>query len=254
MKSVKKVIVLLALGAAITGMIGCANGPKTGANQQTQRPENVDWKGANVGSEVPEWYKIAAGGQGDFKIQALPEYKDQYCFVVYSESEYRDNPSNDDKTWITNWVSNTANGAGRISTLIAVATNNTAATSFGQQKDGADLAASKARQSEIKRAMSNASFNGARNVADFWILSKNLSMKKYYYTAASLWTFPAEDVNKQIAANYQNILDNNTTLSATERAKYEALIQGVLDRGDAVLDLPPITDAEIAEYDAIPEA
>ncbi|GHV25202.1 hypothetical protein AGMMS4952_02380 [Spirochaetia bacterium] len=55
-------IVLLALGAVITGMIGCANGPKTGANQQTQRPENVDWKGANVGSEVPEWYKIAAGG------------------------------------------------------------------------------------------------------------------------------------------------------------------------------------------------
>jgi hypothetical protein len=246
----KKLLVLFSISAAITGLSGCASAkPALEANKQTQKFENLDWKGANIGQSVPDWF--IKGRDSDIKVQALDEYKGYYCFVVSAESAPKDEASGDDKDWVVNWVTNTANGAARVSTLIAVATNNVAATSIDQQRTSSESSPSQARQGEIKKAMSNASLNNVRQVADFWILTKNLSTNKQYYTASALWIFPAKDVNAQIAKNYQNIIDNNAAMSAAERSTYEELIRNTIARADQALDVKPVTDDEIAEYDSI---
>jgi hypothetical protein len=251
MKPVKKLLVLLAIGAAITGMIGCASGPKPklGANQQKQVYERLDWKGAIVGSAVPEWFVLAQ--EADTKVQALDEYKGYYCFVVTADSPPKGEAGNADKDWVIGWVNNTANGAEGVSTLVGLTTVNDATTNNQQQRNGENIAEIKAQRGDVKKAMSGVSFNRLRKVADFWMLGKNLATKKQIYTAASLWIIPTKEVNIQIAQNYQNLLDNNVAMSATLRSFYEELIRSTLAKVDTVMEVQPVSNEAIAEYNAI---
>jgi hypothetical protein len=245
MKSVKKLVVLLAIGAAIMGMSGCAGGPKTGAGQQKTQFQLIDWKNANIGSPVPKWYEASNA----LRIQALDDYKGYYCFIVRYESEPKNEATGNDKEWATGWVTNTANGLAQISTMISVSTNNKAAATTGQPRTGGNSEAARARMAAINGAMSNASLNNVRMVDDFWLLSKNLTTKRQNYIAASLWVIPAEDFNAQVIKNYQAIiLDNNTALGAEERASYGELIKNAQSRVDEILDLEPVSQEDLDEY------
>jgi hypothetical protein len=80
-------------------------------------------------------------------------------------------------------------------------------------------------------SMSNASFKGFRKAGDFWALMRNRDTKDEYYAAYSLWVIPDDELNQQLAAQYQNIIDNNKTMSEAEREIYRELIRDVRQRG-----------------------
>ena len=223
MKEVKKIfLVLFALAATAMMFVGCAS--KKGADvpsQPKQKTELLDWKGAALGQTVPEW--VIAANESNIRIQQLSDFKDHYCFVVNYEGPNKD--------FATNWVKNTANGAAQISTMLATTVNSQAeAAMAGKEKD----AETTAHIEEVRNAMSNASFKNARNVADFWILSKNDATQEQYYTAFCLWIVPIRDLNDQMAANFQNIIDNNKALSAAERSIYLDIITDIRARGLAL--------------------
>jgi hypothetical protein len=221
MKSIRKnVALLLALLTATAMLFGCAS--MSDQKKPKQKTEQLDWKNAALGQGIPEW--VMASGKDEVSIQQLPNYQNDYCFVVQEEG-------NDDtdatKDWVLGWVSNLANGAARVSTLISTTVNTTAEAASSQIK-GAEK---KAHQEEVRDAMSNASLNVFRKTGDFWVLSKNKSTRKVSYVGYALWTIDRKRLDDQIAANIQNIIDNNKAMSEAERTIYLDIIKDIRTRG-----------------------
>ncbi|MDR2768267.1 MAG: hypothetical protein LBB82_08090 [Treponema sp.] len=212
MKSTKRKVFAVCLVVLAMTMLIAAKKPK-------QKVQMLDWKGAALGQEVPEWVNKSV--ESSLAIQSLPEYKDQYCFVVTIE--------NDNKDFAINWVKNLANGSSQVSTMLATTVNSMAEASVSGKK-GQDV---DMHFTDVRDAMSNASFKNLRQVADFWIYINNKSTKKQYYAAYSLWIVPVKDLNDQIAANFQNIIDNNKAMSEAERQIYLDIITDIRTRGIA---------------------
>ena len=209
-------LVVCIMAAVVT--VGCAGGPKAPARPK-QVSELLDWKGAAFGTPVPEW--VMAAQETAQHIQELEEFKNQACFVVT-----REEPTN--KDFAITWVGNAANGAVEVARIISTTVNTTAEIQIAA-KSGSDTA--KRIANEMTDAMSNASFNGFRKASDFWALQKNRATKQENYVAYSLWTISNEELNQQLAANYQNIIDNNKLMSEAERAIYRDIISDIRRRG-----------------------
>jgi hypothetical protein len=212
---------VLAAALAAMALAGCAGVQRTPAApaRPKQQTELLDWKGAAFGTPVPEW--VMASQESDLHIQELEEFKNQTCFVVS-----REEPS--DKDFAVTWVGNAANGASEVARIISTTVNNTAEAQISA-KAGSDAA--KRISNEMRDAMSNASFKGFRKAGDFWALMRNKATKNEYYAAYSLWVIPNEELNQQLAANYQNIIDNNQAMSEAEREIYRDIINDIRRRG-----------------------
>ncbi|MDR2480988.1 MAG: hypothetical protein LBD07_01665 [Spirochaetaceae bacterium] len=218
MKTVKTMITLAAIVTAAAVTAGCGGLPRA-PSKPKQATELLDWKNAGFGTAVPEW--VMASTQSDLHIQALEEFKDMACFVVT-----REEPTN--KDFAITWVNNAANGAAEVARIISTTVNNTAEAQISA-KAGNDVA--KRIANEMRDAMSNASFKGFRKATDFWAFMRNKATKKEYYTAFSLWVISNDELNQQLAAQYQNIIDNNKEMSAAERAIYRDIISDIRKRG-----------------------
>jgi hypothetical protein len=219
MKTTLTVTALAAFCAAAVTLAGCGSTPKAPARPK-QQTELLDWKGAAYGTSVPEW--VVQAQESDLHIQSLAEYKNHACFVVS-----REEPTN--KDFAITWVGNSANGSAEVARIISNTVNTTAEAQISA-KSGSDDAA-KRIANEMRDAMSNASFKGFRRAADFWALMRNKATKNEYYTAYSLWVIPNEELNQQLAANYQNIIDNNKAMSEAEREIYREIIRDIRQRG-----------------------
>ena len=101
------------------------------------------------------------------------------------------------------------------------------ATSLDGEK-GADVEANLKSATE---ALRNASFNGATKTSDWWQTVRNTTTGVVETRAWSLWTINQKQLDEQVAANIQNIIDNNTAMSAAERAIYTDLIKQIRDVG-----------------------
>jgi hypothetical protein len=219
MKSIKRnVLVVTAAIAAMSSMLGCASMQQA----PRQKTELLDWKNAALEQSVPAW--VMASGEDEVSVQSLPNYQNDYCFVVQEEGA---DATDATKDYVIDWVNNLANGGARVATLIST-TVNTTAEAASSQITSADK---KAHQTEVRDAMSNASLNGFRKTGDFWVLSKNKSTKREYYVAYALWTIDRKRVDDQIAANLQNIIDNNKAMSEAERTIYFDIIKDIRTRG-----------------------
>jgi hypothetical protein len=219
MKKTHKLSVLaVLLAAAAFTLAGCAGTPGT-PQAPKQRTELMDWKGAAFGTPVPGW--VMAAQESALHIQELEEFQGQTCFVVTYED-----PSN--KDFAVTWVGNSANGAAEVARVISTTVNNAAEAQL-TAKAGPDAA--KRSIKEMTDSMSNASLKGFRKASDFWALMKNQDTKNEYYAAYSLWVIPDEEINQQLAAQYQHIIDNNKEMSEAEREIYRDIIRDVRQRG-----------------------
>ncbi|MDR0600373.1 MAG: hypothetical protein LBG84_09900 [Treponema sp.] len=212
----KRTAVLFVIALAVTAAVitaGCGSTPKA----PRQKTEMLDWKGAALGAQIPEW--VLKSSESDVHIQSLDEFKDQYCFVVYREDPVKDQ--------VVTWVSNAANGASEVARMVSTTVNDTAEAQEGIKSGDAKV---KQNVQQIRNAMSNANFRGLRRVGDFWTLSRNRATKNEYYTAFALWIIPEQDLNTQIAALWQNFIDNNSAMSAAERQIYGDIIKNLRSR------------------------
>jgi hypothetical protein len=196
--------------AVLCGIAACTSGPK-------QRTDLLDEKGAALGVPTPEWLTVYLAG-GNLAVEAMSIYKGSYCFVVSNTST--------DKQFLLAWV-NTLNGPMEIAQVIS--------TTVSQDTAGrAENIEGEERERIIRtnaEMMSNASYTGARKVADWWILTRNRSTEAEEYQAFALYTFERNPLNDQIARNLQNIVDNNAAMSAAERAIYTDMINDIRSNG-----------------------
>ncbi|GHU56648.1 hypothetical protein FACS189442_5340 [Spirochaetia bacterium] len=220
MKSVKKVVVLLAGIAVITGMSGCAGTTSAQKSAASVRAEQktvvLDDKGAAFGLPTPAWLADYLQG-GNTAVQKQSAYKDKYCFVI----EFTDS----NKEFAAAWVSG-ANGPEAVSQKVSTSVVSQMESKQTGEK-GNDV---EAALDNAGRALSNSSFSGLTKDADWWQTVQNTTTEVIETRAFALWLIDKKELDRQIAANIQNMVDNNTAMSAAERAIYAdliALITGV---------------------------
>jgi hypothetical protein len=214
MKSVKKLVVLLTGVVAITGMIGCGTtAPATQAAPVApqQRTEVLDDKGAAFGIETPRWLVEYISG-GNTAVQKM--YKDQYCFVI----EYNDA----DRDFAVAWVGG-AEGPRAVSQKVSTSVISQMESKQTGEK-GSDV---EAAFDNAGKALSNSSFSGLSKDADWWQTVRNTTSQSVETRAFALFLIDKKELNRQIAANIQNLVDNNTAMSAAERAIYADLIASI---------------------------
>lgn len=201
----------LLLGCIAVAAVSC------GTVTPSQRVDLLDNKGAAMGINTPSWVLASVSG-GNAAVEALPEYKGVYCFVIDDEST--------DKQFLMAWLGN-LNGQAAIANVISTTVAQDAA-GRSVNVEGEDHERNIRINAEM---MSNASYTGARQMADWWQLVRNKSTKAEYYQGFVLFTFDRQVLSDQIARNLQNIVDNNEAMSAAERAIYSDLIQEIRVNG-----------------------
>ncbi|MDR3356151.1 MAG: hypothetical protein LBO04_03075 [Spirochaetaceae bacterium] len=223
MKSVKKTLPFIAaLCASAAILAGCASAPKTPAAaaaevKPTQKTIVIDDKGATFGIPTPEWV-TAYIMSGNLGVEKLPLYKDKYCFVV--------NYDDTSKDYAIAWVQNASGPqqiAQKVSTTVASSASNALS---GEKGTGVESNLNAATEQ-----LSNAAFNGATREADWWQIVKNSDTGKEECRAFALWLINKKQLDEQVAANLQNIVDNNSAMSAAERAIYADLIAQIRESG-----------------------
>jgi hypothetical protein len=165
------------------------------------------------GMQPPAWivqYII----NGNIGVEKLPDYLKYHCFVVSYEGK--------DKDFAVTWVQNPANAAQQVSQMVSTTVGSDASTKISS--DGGEV--SRAME-QAQESMSNASFTGLTYTANFWQELKNKESGDTIFRAYALWVVDRKNLDNQIAANLQNIVDNNKALSAAERAIYADLIAGI---------------------------
>jgi hypothetical protein len=201
------------LGILVLSMVlACAGGPKP-----SQRTEILDDKGAALGTPTPQWVTAFDAG-GYLAVEALGEYQSYNCFVIDATSA--------DKPFLLAWVNN-LNGPAAIAEVISTVVNRNVTAMSANIEEGE-------RQRIIRtntEMMSNASFNGARKVADWWYLSRNRTTKVEEYRAFALYIFDREALSDQLARKLQNIMDNNAAISDAEQEIYLEMIDQVRVNG-----------------------
>jgi hypothetical protein len=215
----KKIREKLIIGFIVSAMVCMLLACGTTGLKPKQTTELLDYKGAALGNPPPAWVNAYFAASSVAAVEALPEYKDNYCFVIYDESA--------DKGFLLDWVNN-LNGPAAIANVIS--------TTVSQNVAGRAGAIEGAERERIVRTnqevFSNASFTGSRKVGDWWQLVRNTSTKAERYEALALYIFSKKVLDDQIARNLQNIVDNNAAISAAERAIYSELINEIRVNGD----------------------
>lgn len=216
----QSIVTLCLITAAVFTLASCASaggGSRSSGPRPAQQTELLDDKGAALGIPTPAWVTSAQTG-GNVAVEALPEYKDSYCFVVEDESA--------DKAFLLAWVNN-LNGPVAIASVISTTVSQDVSARAGNI-EGAERERVIRTNAEV---MSNVSYTGARKVADWWIQARNKATQAEYYRAFVLYIFDKKVLNDQIARNLQNIVDNNAAMSEAERGIYADLINEIRVNG-----------------------
>ncbi|GHV46499.1 hypothetical protein AGMMS49546_34610 [Spirochaetia bacterium] len=227
MKSVKQadvyirlVVVLFAAVAAIIVFAGCASAPKTAAEavanvKPEQKTEVLDDKGAAFSIQTPQWLAEYLSG-GNKAVEKL--YKDKYCFVI----EYNDA----ERDFAVAWVSG-AEGPRAVSQKVS----SSVVSQMENNQQGEKGSAMEATVAGTAKVLSDSSFSGISKEADWWQIVRNKETQSVEARAFALWVIDRKELDRQITANIQHIVDNNTTMSAAERAIYAALIADITGVG-----------------------
>jgi hypothetical protein len=224
MKSTKKALmVLTALVAAVGILAGCASAPKTAEQasasvEVTQKTIVLDDKGAAFGIQTPTWVTAYVMGGSNLAVEALPEYKGNYCFVIETNDANRD--------YAINWVTN-ANGPAAVAQKVSTTVSSSASTQLSGEKGSGVESNLKA----ATEALSNASFRGVTKTGDWWQIVHNEGTDVTECRAYALYIIEKKLLDEQVAANMQNVVDNNKAMSEAERAIYVDLINSIRANG-----------------------
>jgi hypothetical protein len=217
MRGVRKNLLALTVLVAVMGLaVSCASGPKAGP-AATQKTEVLDNKGAALNIPTPSWVMVYVEG-GNYAVEAMPEYKNDHCFVVYYAANSRD--------FAINWVAN-ADGPSQVAQVISTTVAADAEARSSGDGGGEVSAAFKA----AAESMSNASFTGLRRASDWWQIVRNKATKVQEAQAFALYTIDRKRMDEQIGLHLANIVENNKELSAAERDIYRDLIADIRAKG-----------------------
>jgi len=208
MKLLQRSMILLAV---IVVLASCSS---TDVKNKT---EVLDHKGASFGINEPAWLTAYIQGSNQ-SVEALPEYKNQTCFVVSFIDADRD---------FAIGMAESASGSSLIAQMIA----ETVSADAERRRAGVQGEGTSAAWTQASESMSNASYTGFRKSADWWRITRNKSTKVQEAHAFVLYTIESRILSDQIARNLTNIMENNKALSAAEREIYRDLIAHIRSGG-----------------------
>jgi hypothetical protein len=223
MKSTKKLLVLFAVIAAAGILAGCASSkPETSAEvvAKMEAPKQSEEELANKGGglvSTPQWV-IEFLMNGLPGVETLPPYEGQNCFVAQGSDKNRD--------FAVALAANTAGPA-----LVANVISTTVTASAQGAMTGASGEDVQRNISQTQEALSTASFNGVRQSADWWRTVKNTATGEVITNAYVLYTVDKKSLGTQVAQNLQNIVDQNTSMSAAQRAIFADMISQIRSNG-----------------------
>ncbi|GMO16134.1 MAG: hypothetical protein Pg6A_02370 [Termitinemataceae bacterium] len=212
----QKKIILLSLAAALF-VNACA-----GLKSKTKY-EILDHKGAALeDSSIPKWLSAYLEG-GELQIERMAEHSGYYCFVGTEEGP--------NKQMVTRWAQ-TVSGPALIATQVSIRLEQMTSGDVG-----ADNSSFQQSLKQVSTTAITATFSGARKVNDWWVWRRAYDPKNHKqvisedYSAYVLYIIEKKQLDKQVAAELQNTIDNRKNMSADERKIYTDLIQKIMSRG-----------------------
>lgn len=199
MKASKKVFAIFAMTALVLG----ASSAKTAKNK-VNKIERVNWQGAEVGREIPDWVEEVADGNVEKVKKQLK--LDGYKIWVFSDR-------GTDLEFLRAWTDETElmrRIAGSVSTSIATAAEASAEYSSVTDEQKKSIKA-------ITTALSNCTITGMDRKASFWVQTRQVrpGLKKaktesdyiISYIYYSVWAVKEDLYEKQV----DNAMKNSKT-------------------------------------------
>jgi hypothetical protein len=188
----KRIVSLLALSAALVLSVGCASS-KPKAAQQAKEIDRVivDYKGAAIGGEIPEW--VEAVVNDDFEsLQAMPTFKDKDRLAVVAVERGKN------LDLLKSWANNFS-----VQAQISRAIQNKVSAEFGGNQEG-DKNSEESLNfvKELVATFSQTNVSGLKKEKDYWVKLKIRDNAKKteeeFYEYYVLYSINAKDLQEQI--------------------------------------------------------
>ncbi|MDR1748271.1 MAG: hypothetical protein LBR47_04355 [Spirochaetaceae bacterium] len=225
---IRSKIVAVSVLAAVIAVTGCAS--KKGEEpappreiESAQKTAVIEHKGTSLGiNDLPLWVDTYVS-QGILGLEAMPEYKDFYCFV----GENTGTNLNSLLSWVTGF---------NISQEMARTISTKVQALFVGAATGSPEAAYGSYFENVVKTTSEASFSGARKVNDWWVYVRyynddGKTVQKNEYRAFVLTIIPKAQLDQQVM-NIINGVDSSAAtpeqLTAIDRVKAVMSSEGFL--------------------------
>lgn len=169
-----KKITLLASAVCVAALLvtGCASNSKVESTKQTTTTthdvpkqtksvtrEMVDWKGASIGAEIPEW--VYAAVEDDYStLGKLPQFNKKKIICAEAQGKNLDLL----KSWVNNF---------NVQSAYSKSISNFVTSNFGGELSGSkDSTVSQTFLDEVVASFSKQEVNGLEKEMDFWVLTR----------------------------------------------------------------------------------
>ncbi len=229
-KSLKMVMAAALAVAVMAGFASCKTTEVAGsgikgkaATVKKVKRQIVDYQGATLGSEIPQWVKLVSEGQYGQKVlsKSMPDLEGKKVFVVTGRGDNLD--------FVKSWV-NLVDVETEVSGSLERVTGKVVTSKLEGNASAKGL---QANQTEVNKALNDyrialqdVRIAGLERVAEYWtlidVLEKNKTVDSYYeyYT---VWSMDQKVFNAQLEKSLEHIDEATTEAAELKRLVKEKL-------------------------------
>ena len=230
MKKSLKMIMAATIALAALGFAGCKTTEVAGsgikgksATVKKVKRQIVDYQGATLGSEIPQWVKLVSEGQYGQKVlsKAMPDLEGKKVFVVTGRGDNLD--------FVKSWV-NLVDVETEVSGSLERVTGKVVTSKL---EGNAAAKGQEANQTEVNRAINDyrialqdVRIAGLERVAEYWTLIDVVEKGKTvdsYYEYYSVWSMDQKVFNSQLEKSLEHIDEATTEAAELKRLVKEKL-------------------------------
>ncbi|MCR4579496.1 MAG: hypothetical protein K5681_04025 [Treponema sp.] len=231
MKKSFKMIMAAATAVLLIGFAGCKTTEVAGsgikgksASVKKVKRQIVDYQGATLGSEIPQWVKLVSEGQYGQKVlsKAMPDLEGKKVFVVTGRGDNLD--------FVKSWVNlvdietEVSGALERVTGKVVTSKLEGAASAKGQEASQTEV--SKALN-DYRIALQDVRIAGLERVAEYWTLIDVVEKGKAvdsYYEYYTVWSMDQKVFNTQLEKSLEHIDE-----ATTEAAELKKLVKEKLE-------------------------
>ena len=225
-----KMIMAATIALAALGFAGCKTTEVAGsgikgksATVKKVKRQIVDYQGATLGSEIPQWVKLVSEGQYGQKVlsKSMPDLEGKKVFVVTGRGDSLD--------FVKSWV-NLVDVETEVSGSLERVTGKVVTSKL---EGNAAAKGQEANQTEVNRAINDyrialqdVRIAGLERVAEYWTLIDVVEKGKTvdsYYEYYSVWSMDQKVFNSQLEKSLEHIDEATTEAAELKRLVKEKL-------------------------------
>ena len=226
-----KLLMATVLVASVLGFAGCKTTKVAGsgikgkqATVKKVKRQIVDYQGATLGSEIPQWVKLVSEGQYGQKVlsKAMPDLEGKKVFVVTGRGDNLD--------FVKSWVNlvdietEVSGSLERVTGKVVTSKLEGAAKAKGQDVNQTEVSRA---INDYRIALQDVRISGLERVAEYWTLIDVTEKGKVidsYYEYYSVWSMDQKVFNKQLEKSLEHIDE-----ATTEAAELKNLVKQKLE-------------------------